>query len=366
MGYRDVDKILQRALSGTNVHEERWRICISDVDNVLGFAIGAQFVNETFDIQTKPEAERMIKLITKAFRQGLVEAEWMDEKTRYQAEKKAEKITNMIGYPDYIVNNTALDEKYKDLAVTDGYFDNNINFNIWVLQENLKKLDKPVEKNKWGMTPSTINAYYTPLKNQIVFPAGILQAPFFSMNRPESLNFGAMGVVMGHELSHAFDDQGRQYDSDGNMRNWWKNDTLEAYKEKIKCIEKEYANFTVNGEHINGLQTLGENIADNGGLKAAFRAFTNLNKADKHWSYGALPGLNMTDHQLFFISFAQVWCDHSTPQASHLSTMEDAHSPPRLRVIGTLSNSLDFAKEFKCRKGSKMNPADPNYKCKVW
>ena len=304
--YRDIDKILQKALSGTDVHEERWRICISDVDNVLGFAIGAQFVNETFHNQTKPEAEKMIKLITKAFRQGLVEAEWMDEKTRYQAEKKADKITNMIGYPDYIVNNTALEEKYKDLPVGEGYFENSINFNIWVLQENLKKLDKPVEKNKWGMTPSTINAYYTPLKNQIVFPAGILQAPFFSMNRPESLNFGAMGVVMGHELSHAFDDQGRQYDADGNMRNWWKNNTLEAYKEKIKCIEQEYGNFTVNGEHINGLQTLGENIADNGGLKAAFRAFTSLTKNDRHWNYGELPGINLTDRQLFFTSFAQV------------------------------------------------------------
>jgi len=364
--YRDIDKILQKALSGTDVHEERWRICISDVDNVLGFAIGAQFVNETFHNQTKPEAEKMIRLITKAFRQGLVEAEWMDEKTRYQAEKKADKITNMIGYPDYIVNNTALEEKYKDLQVGEEYFENNINFNIWVLQENLKKLDKPVEKNKWGMTPSTINAYYTPLKNQIVFPAGILQAPFFSMNRPESLNFGAMGVVMGHELSHAFDDQGRQYDADGNMRNWWKNNTLEAYKEKIKCIEQEYGNFTINGEHINGLQTLGENIADNGGLKAAFRAFTSLAHQDRHWNYGSLPGLNLTDRQLFFISFAQVWCDHSTPQASHLSTLEDAHSPPRLRVIGTLSNSFDFSKEFKCKKGSKMNPEDPNSKCKVW
>ena len=130
------------------------------------------------------------------------------------------------------------------------------------------------------------------------------------MNRPESLNFGAMGVVMGHELSHAFDDQGRQYDADGNMRNWWKNSTLEAYKEKIKCIEKEYGNFTVNGEHINGLQTLGENIADNGGLKAAFRAFTSLAHQDRHWNYGSLPGLNLIDRQLFFISFAQVIITH--------------------------------------------------------
>ena len=205
--FREVDNILQKALTGADIREERWRECITDVDNVLGFAVGAQFVNETFDQGTKPQAEKMIQLITEAFKRGLVEADWMDDMTRAEAEKKAEKITNMIGFPDYIINNTALEEKYHELNVGEDYFQNNLHFNQWVLTENLKKLDKKVEKNKWGMTPSTINAYYTPLKNQIVFPAGILQAPFFSLNRPQSLNYGAMGVVMGHELSHAFDDQ---------------------------------------------------------------------------------------------------------------------------------------------------------------
>ena len=205
--FREVDNILQKALTGADIREERWRECITDVDNVLGFAVGAEFVNETFANGTKAQAEHMVGLITQAFKRGLVEATWMDNQTRVEAEKKAEKITNMIGFPDYIVNNTALEEKYAQLEVTDDYFQNNLNFNRWVLTENLRKLDKKVEKNKWGMTPSTINAYYTPLKNQIVFPAGILQAPFFSLNRPQSLNYGAMGVVMGHELSHAFDDQ---------------------------------------------------------------------------------------------------------------------------------------------------------------
>lgn len=216
--YREVDNILQKALTGADIREERWRECITDVDNVLGFAVGAQFVNETFDRGTKPQAENMIKLITEAFKRGLVEADWMDDMTREEAEKKAEKITNMIGFPDYIINNTALEEKYHELNVLEGdYFQNNLHFNQWVLTENLKKLDKKVEKNKWGMTPSTINAYYTPLKNQIVFPAGILQAPFFSLNRPQSLNYGAMGVVMGHELSHAFDDQVKSVKYEKNL-----------------------------------------------------------------------------------------------------------------------------------------------------
>ena len=205
--YRDVDDILQKALTGAEIREERWRECVTDVDNNLGFALGAQFVNQSFDKNTKQHAEHMIELITEAFKKGLVEADWMDSETRGEAEKKAEKITNMIGFPDFITNNTALTEKYKDLEVSDDYFQNNIHFTQWVLRENLAKLDKKVDKSKWGMTPPTVNAYYTPLKNQIVFPAGILQAPFFSLHRPNSLNFGAMGVVMGHELSHAFDDQ---------------------------------------------------------------------------------------------------------------------------------------------------------------
>lgn len=363
--YRDVNKVLKKALTGADVHEERWRVCVTDVDEVIGFALGAMFVNETFKESTKPAAEMMIRKVTKAFKQGLVEARWMDNDTRTQAEIKAEKITNMIGYPDYIVDNTKLEQKYKNLTIGDDYFTNYLNWIKWVLSENLAKLDRPVKKDKWDMTPSTINAYYTPLKNQIVFPAGILQEPFFSITRPWSLNYGAMGVAMGHEVSHAFDDQGRQYDAEGNMRNWWKEDTLKAYKNKIKCIEQEYGNYTVqNGEHISGLQTLGENIADNGGLKASFRAYSQLSEGgSKDWNQGQLPGINLTNNQLFFLSFAQVWCELSTPQSEHLSVMEDAHSPPRLRVLGTLSNSEDFNREFNCEADSKMNQPK---KCDVW
>ena len=161
--------------------------------------------------------------------------------------------------------------------------------------------------------------------------------------------------------------QGRQYDGYGNMRNWWRNDTLLAYKERTKCLETEYGNLTTEtGEHINGIQTLGENIADNGGLKAAFRAFTSLRPEQRTWSSGHLPGLNLTNNQLFFLSFAQVWCDISTPEAEHLSAMEDAHSPPRLRVLGTLSNSKQFADEFSCKPGTMMNPLDPKKHCQVW
>lgn len=361
--YLDVDKILKKAMMGTDIHEERWRLCVSDVDNVLGFALGAMFVNKTFDGHSKPEAEAMIKEVTSAFISGLHAADWMDNKTKLLAEKKAEKITNMIGYPEYIVNNTGLNDKYKKLEINQDYFANNIRFNKWGLEENLVKLDKEVEKDKWGMTPPTINAYYTPTKNQIVFPAGILQMPFFSLKNPRSLNFGAMGVIMGHELSHAFDDQGREYDANGNMRGWWQNKTLEEYQKRVKCIEDQYGNFTVNQDVVNGRQTLGENIADNGGLKASYTAYQSWLSTNPRREQELLPGLNLTNNQLFFLSFSQVWCSQSTPQAEHLSLLEDAHSPPRWRVLGTLANSEFFSAAFNCPKGSRMNPTE---KCTVW
>lgn len=272
----------------------------------------------------------------------------------------------MIGYPDYITNNTALDDKYKKLDISQDYFGNNVRFNKWSLEENLSELGKPVKRDRWGMTPPTINAYYTPTKNQIVFPAGILQAPFFSLHHPKSLNYGAMGVVMGHELSHAFDDQGREYDGNGNMRGWWMNKTLIEYNQRVVCMEDQYANFSVHGEPVNGKQTVGENIADNGGLKASYEAY--LKWVDEHpgaESLLPLPGLNLTHNQLFFLSFSQVWCSLSTPESDHYSLLEDAHSPPRLRVLGTLSNSEYFAQQYQCKEGTRMNPGKEK-RCTVW
>jgi endothelin-converting enzyme len=253
----------------------------------------------------------------------------MDETTRQAALVKAKAITDMIGFPDYILEAEALNKKYARLEVAENeYFENAVRFHNFSFVENLEKLDQVVNRSRWSMTPPTVNAYYTPTKNQIVFPAGLLQVseassagskfllplpsspsqiPFFSANFPNSLNFGAMGVVMGHELSHAFDDQGREYDADGNMRDWWNNRTLLEFKNRTACMEQQYSAYDVGGrENVSGAQTLGENIADNGGLTAAFYAYQDWLRKKGIEAEQPLPGVELTHNQLFFLSFSQV------------------------------------------------------------
>lgn len=360
--FRDAYKGLRKALVGTEGGEESWRYCVTDTNNVLGFAVGAVYVREAFQGKSKIMAEQMINRVRTAFKENLKELTWMDEETRLLAESKADAISDMIGFPDYILDPKRLDEKYGDLDVSaDQYFKNNINANKYNLKQNLRKLGQPVNRTRWNMTPPTVNAYYTPNRNQIAFPAGILQAPFYDINHQQALNFGAMGVVMGHELTHAFDDQGREYDKYGNMHQWWNNKTIERFKKQTECVVKQYSNYEINNKHLNGKQTLGENIADNGGLKAAYRAYSDW--VDKNEEEIPLPALNLTHKQLFFLSFAQVWCSASTDEATNLQVEKDTHATPKYRVIGSLSNLPEFAENFNCPLGSKMNPKD---KCVVW
>ena len=208
--FRDAGKILEKALLGKEGHTERWRQCVADTDSALGFALGAMFVRQVFHGESKQEAQKMIDAIKKAFERRLKSLSWMDKETQNAALIKAQAITDMIGYPSFIENPEDLDKKYENLniSLTD-FFGNSMASHTFTFYDNMRKLDKEVNRTKWSMTPPTVNAYYTPTKNQIVFPAGIMQSPFFNVKYPKSINFGAMGVVMGHELSHAFDDQVR-------------------------------------------------------------------------------------------------------------------------------------------------------------
>lgn len=250
---------MRKALIGSDGGEEVWRYCVSDTNNAIGFAIGAMFVREVFHGEAKPQAEEMINEIRNAFKQNFMNLKWMDDETRRMAEEKADAISDMIGFPDYILDPVQLDERYKDLDIDPGkYFKNNINLNMFNLKKNLEKLDQPVNKTKWGMTPPTVNAYYTPTKNQIVFPAGILQLPFYDLKNPKSLNYGGMGVVMGHELTHAFDDQGREYDKNGNLHQWWNNRTIKRFKDRANCIARQYNGYQISNKNLNGKQTLGK------------------------------------------------------------------------------------------------------------
>lgn len=303
--FRDAYKGLRKALIGSDGTEEVWRYCVTDTNNVIGFAIGAMFVREVFNGDAKPKAEQMINEVRQAFKNNLKNLEWMDAETRRAAELKADAITDMIGFPEYILNPQQLDDKYRDLSIDPKkYFDNNLKVNFFNLKMNLEKLFQPVNKSHWGITPPTVNAYYTPTKNQIVFPAGILQLPFYDINNPKSLNYGAMSVVMGHELTHAFDDQGREFDKYGNLHQWWNLKTIDEFKNRTSCFVNQYNDYKINDKSLNGKQTLGENIADNGGLKAAFHAYINSSLTKKDML--KLPGLDLTHQQLFFVSFAQV------------------------------------------------------------
>ncbi|XP_029801745.1 endothelin-converting enzyme 1 [Suricata suricatta] len=340
----------------------RWKFCVSDTENNLGFALGPMFVKATFAEDSKSIASEIILEIKKAFEESLSTLKWMDEDTRRSAKEKADAIYNMIGYPNFIMDPKELDKVFNDYtAVPDLYFENAMRFFNFSWRVTADQLRKAPNRDQWSMTPPMVNAYYSPTKNEIVFPAGILQAPFYTRSSPKALNFGGIGVVVGHELTHAFDDQGREYDKDGNLRPWWKNSSVEAFKQQTECMVGQYSNYSVNGEPVNGRHTLGENIADNGGLKAAYRAYQNWVK--KNGAEQTLPTLGLTNNQLFFLGFAQVWCSVRTPESSHEGLITDPHSPSRFRVIGSVSNSREFSEHFHCPPGSPMNP---HHKCEVW
>ncbi|XP_066494010.1 endothelin-converting enzyme 1 isoform X2 [Tiliqua scincoides] len=360
--FQDAEEKFMEIMYGTKKScTPRWKYCISDTDVNLGFALGAMFVRATFAEDSKTVAEEMITEIKMAFEESLRGLRWMDEETRRAAWEKADAIYDMIGYPKFITDAKELDKIFSDYDPTSDFYENVMQFFNFSARVAADQLRKPPNRDQWSMTPPTVNAYYSPTKNEIVFPAGILQAPFYTHSSPRALNFGGIGVVMGHELTHAFDDQGREYDKDGNLRSWWNNVSVEAFKQQTECMVEQYSNYMVNGEAVRGRHTLGENIADNGGLKAAYRAYQNWVR--KNGAEETLPALSLTNYQLFFVGFAQVWCSVRTPESSHEGLVTDPHSPSRFRVIGTVSNSREFAEHFGCRPGSPMNPLQ---KCEVW
>jgi endothelin-converting enzyme/putative endopeptidase len=275
----------------------------------------------------------------------------MDDATRKVSAEKLHKLDNKVGYPDrwrdydsMKIDRTSLLANLKEGA-------------RYLAKRDLDMIGKPVDRNEWGMTPATVNAYYNAAKNEMVFPAGILQPPFFSPAAPDPTNLGGAGLVMGHELTHGFDDRGRQYDGDGNLREWWTPQVAEAYKERAACVANQYDQYVATDDvHVNGKLTLGENIADIGGLKLALAALRANGQSR--------PGSSkFTPEQQLFLSFGQVWCQNATPQERRLRAVTDPHSPGRWRVNGPISDNEDFGKVFSCQPGTNMNPVK---KCVVW
>jgi predicted metalloendopeptidase len=324
-------------LQGIPRDRPRWERVVSATDQMLGEALGQLYVEKAFPPAAKARAEELVKNVKAALRERLAGLDWMTPATRQQAIKKLDAITVKIGYPDKW-------RDYSGLAVgSDVYAVNVLAAKEFDVRYNLAKIGKPVDRSEWGMTPPTVNAYYNPSFNEIVFPAGILQPPFFDPNADDAVNYGAIGMVIGHELTHGFDDQGRKFDAAGNLRDWWQPQDEVAYKERAAKMAKQYDAYApLEGLHINGKLTLGENIADLGGLRIAYLA---LQKA-RQGNPGPAEIDGFTPEQRFFLSYAQAWRGKMRPEALRLMVQTNPHSPPNFRVLGPLSNMPEFFRAF--------------------
>uniref|UniRef100_A0A1W7RA63 Neprilysin n=1 Tax=Hadrurus spadix TaxID=141984 RepID=A0A1W7RA63_9SCOR len=354
----------RKVLLGVSADRVRWNQCVNLVNKKMGMAVGALFIRESFDPQSRETALEMIHNIREAFNELLEVNYWMDDETRAVAKQKANAMNERIGYPDLLTSPVELSKEYDALVIHDSYFLLNIlNVLKFEASKQLLRLRQPVNKDRWTTEPAIVNAFYNPNKNDIVFPAGILQPLFYSQHFPKSLNYGGIGVVIGHEITHGFDDKGRQFDKDGNLKQWWNNATISRFRERAQCIIDQYSSYVIEDVNLNlnGKMTQGENIADNGGLKQAYRAYKKWES--REGEEPRLPGLNLTHDQLFFLNYAQIWCGSMRPQDALSKIRTSLHSPGPIRVLGPLSNSYDFARAYHCRPGSRMNPIN---KCFVW
>ena len=342
-------------LGGQAEIEPRWKRCVDATTGAMGEALGRLYVDRKFAGNSKQVALAMIGDLFTAFENGLPGIAWMDDTTRARAVEKKEAIGNKIGYPEEW-------RDYSSMTITKGdYFNNSVAANEFEFDRNAVKIGGAVDPKEWGMTPQQVNAYYHPLLNEIVFPAGILQPPFFHKDFPAAMNYGGIGGVIGHELTHGFDDQGRKFAPDGQLREWWEPEAVEQFKEQAECVSDLYSGFEVEpGLNVNGGLTLGENIADMGGLKesyAAYKLWLERNGEQEPFVEG------LTDEQLFFVGWGQVWCTVASDEYVRLQVTTDSHSPGEFRAAGPVTQHPSFGGAFSCEPGTPMNPVD---KCEVW
>ncbi len=344
-----------KVLSGTLEQQPRWKKAVNASDEVLGEIAGKLYVSEHFKPEAKARMEVLVKNLIQAYHDSIDTLEWMTPETKKAAHEKLAKFTPKIGYPDKWKDYSNLSIKADDLV---GNFKAATAF---AYSEMLNKLGKPIDRSEWFMTPQTVNAYYNPTNNEIVFPAAILQPPFFNMAADDAVNYGGIGAVIGHELGHGFDDQGAKYDGDGNLRNWWTDADKAEFEKRGKQLVEQYNQYEpVAGVHVNGELTLGENIGDLGGLTVALRAY-KLSLAGKP----AVVIDGFTAEQRFFISWSQVWRRKYREEELRNRLMTDPHSPSEYRAIGIVSNIPEFYSAFDVKEGDKMYIA-PEKRVKIW
>ncbi|MES1261553.1 MAG: M13 family metallopeptidase [Acidobacteriota bacterium] len=350
---RENFEFTDKTLSGMQAMPPRWKTGVQLVDRQLGDALGRKYVEQAFGKAGKERTLQMVAEIEAAMAKDIQSLDWMSDATKKQSLAKLRAVANKIGYPDKW-------RDYSQLKIVRGDLTGNSErAAAFQFRNELDKIGKPVDKTEWSMTPPTVNAYYSPAMNNINFPAGILQPPFYFRDGDEAANYGAIGAVVGHELTHGFDDSGRQYDGEGNLRDWWTAEDAKGFKERAECIVNEYSNFVASGDvKLNGRLTLGENGADNGGVRLAYMAL--MDSLAKH----TLSEMNgYTPEQRFFLAYGQVWCQNIRDEEARKRALTDPHSLGQYRVNGVLQNMPEFQKAFGCTAGQPM--VSPNA-CRVW
>ena len=344
-------------LRGQPQQRARWKRCAQATDGALGEALGEVYVKNYFSAENKAKTVQMVKDIENAMGQNIDTLNWMSPETKAKAKEKLHLIADKIGYPDHW-------RDYSSLKIVRGDAVGNIvRATEFENHRQLAKIGKAVDRGEWGMTPPTVDAYYNPTMNDINFPAGILQSPFFAAQATDAENYGHVGAIVGHELTHGFDDEGRKFDGNGNLADWWTAEDAKKYDEKTDCEVKEYGSFTaVDDVKVNGKLTLGENTADNGGVRLAMMAL-QLDAKRKGIDLNAKDESGYTPMQQFFLAYGQNWCGANRPEQVRLQVQTDPHSPREFRIIGVIQNMPEFGQAFGCKTGQPMTPASA---CRVW
>jgi putative endopeptidase len=355
--YVDANFKFQQALTGQSEIQARWKRCVDSTDAGLGEALGQKYVELTFGEEGKQRMLKMVDALEKSLDQDIQSLSWMTPQTKAQAKLKLTAIRNKIGYPDVWRDYSTLNIEPGDLV------GNLLRAREFEARRQIAKISKPLDRKEWGMTPPTVNAYYSGSRNEIVFPAGILQPPFFDKKMDDAVNFGGIGLVIGHELTHGFDDQGRKFDPQGNLRDWWTEQDGKEFEKRASCIADEYSNFVaIDNLKLNGKLTLGENTADNGGARIALAALLQTISQDA--TGGAAQKIDgYTPEQRFFLGFGRVWCEKRRPELSRMLVNVDPHSPGRYRVNGVVQNMPEFQKAWGCKAGQPMVAQNS---CHVW
>ena len=342
-----------KTLNGQKEMRPRWKRCVDLTDSQLPDALGRVFIAKTLGEEGKKRTAEMVAEIEKAMEKDINQIDWMSPATKQQAIVKLHAVTNKIGNKAHWLDYSSI-----QISRTDGY-NNYVHADLFELNRQLGKIGKPVDKTDWEMSQPTVNAYYDPQENDINFPAGILQPPFYDNKLDDAVNYGGIGAVIGHELTHGFDDQGRQYDAQGNLRDWWTEADGKAFDQRASCIVDQYGGFTaVDDIHVNGKLTLGENTADNGGMRLSYMALM-----DAYNGKIPPPKDGFTAEQRFFLGWGQVWCQNQTDEIARVRAQTDPHSPPPVRVNAVVQNMPEFRQAFGCKVGQPMAPAKM---CRVW